>query len=398
MTEPSFTIKRIVYFVESYFNARDYERFGIQTFIDNGYDVEVWDFTPFMASGSYLEKISPPDFECSQWILFQNKRDAIEAVSKLTQTCFVISLIHYAPESLRIHRLLSKKEIPYCVDTMALPAVDHAELDVSVRINRKLRVLNCKVLLNTFFYRIPHKALGVRSADYVLARGEKYGTPGLVVNEKAEIIWAHSYDYDTCLKEADNNPEDESNTGVFIDEYLPFHPDYAYMGFQAPVTPEEYYPKLCRFFRYLEDDFGFEIVIAGHPRSRYEDHPDYYEKRPIYRGKTISLVKKSKFVIMHTSTAINFAVLYKKPVVFVTTDKYNEGWTEDPTPDWLAGYFGKTPHNLDYPLHFNLHEELHVDEKVYNAYRNAYIKKDGTKNLFSWQILADRIKSINDMR
>jgi len=258
-----------------------------------------------------------------------------------------------------------------------------------------MKILKPGVLMSMVFYRIPYKMLGIKPADFVLARGEKYITSGLAVNEKTEIVWVHYYDYDVYLKDRNINDSVSKNTGVFIDEYLPFHSDYAYSGLRVPATPDEYYPKIIRFFDYLEGEFGLKIIIAAHPRSRYEDYPDFFGGRPVLRGRTSELVKKSEFIIMHTSTAINYAVLYEKPVIIITTDKYNKGLTEDPTPEWLAGFFGKKVHNLDYPYEFDLSKELCVDNNAYHAYRNAYIKKDGTEDLLSWQILANRIKSIN---
>jgi len=39
-------IRRIVYLIEQPLDARNYERFGIQSWIDQGWHVEVWDLTP----------------------------------------------------------------------------------------------------------------------------------------------------------------------------------------------------------------------------------------------------------------------------------------------------------------------------------------------------------------
>jgi hypothetical protein len=394
MTNRPSRITKIVFFVESYFNQRDYERFGIETFVNSGFDVEVWDFTPFIAPDEYRKKNVPPRFDCNNWVLYSDKQEALAAIAKLSPSCFVISLIHYELKSLGIHRLLSRAGIKYCVDTIALPAVDRSNVGVLARVSRKMRQIKPKVLLKKLLYLIPYKILGVSPADFVLARGQKYATPGLAVADTSEIIWAHSYDYDNYLREGGPAESVDKNTGVFLDEYLPFHPDFAYSGLQVPVTPEEYYPKLCRFFDYLEKNHGVKIIVAAHPRSRYEDHPDFFGGRLVARAKTLELVKKSGFVIMHTSTAINFAILYRKPVIIVTTNKYNEGWNEDPTPDWLASFFGKKAHNLDYPLEFDYAKEIRVDDEIYNLYKNAYIKKDGTEDLQSWQILANRIKDI----
>ena len=41
--------------------------------------------------------------------------------------------------------------------------------------------------------------------------------------------------------------------------------------------------------------------------------------RPIYRLATAELVRYAEFVLAHTSTAISYAVLYSKPLVFIYT-------------------------------------------------------------------------------
>ncbi|HPL66328.1 MAG TPA: hypothetical protein PLG94_07335 [Smithellaceae bacterium] len=390
MTEPG--IRKIIYLVEAYFNQRDYDRFGIRIFEQNGFEVEVWDCTPFIASTEYKKK-NESRFDCQNRRLFFSKRSVFDAISNLDPACFVISLIHYSPKTVCIHRGLLRKKIRYCVDTMALPAVDRSNIPLSRRLSQKAKLLKSSIIASKILNLFPARLLQVRPADFILGRGEKFGTSGLVISDKSEIVWAHSYDYDIYLSERGDPETTSPETGVFIDEFKPFHPDYAYSGHKAPVTPEEYYPKLCLFFEFLEKN-GFKIIIAAHPRSRYEAFPDYYGARPIIRGGTSRLVRNAGLVIMHTSTAVNFAVLYRKPVIIITTDKYNEGWMEDPTPQWLAGLLGKKAHNLDEPLDMDLRRELQIDEASYRAYRNNYIKKDGTEDAPSWQILADRIKRI----
>ncbi|MFH2047109.1 MAG: hypothetical protein ABIK92_18425 [Pseudomonadota bacterium] len=396
MTSKSSGIKRIIFFIESYFNMRDYKRFGINIFEDNGFDVEIWDFTPFIATDEFKILVKPPAFNCDNWRLFHTKKEAITAIKGLDYTCFIISLIRYTPKTLRIFRMILKKKIKRCVVTMALPTVDRSGLKLSKRFSLKFKLVTWNGVLTKILYSLPYGLLNVKPADFLLViGGDKYnGTSGLVVTAQSEIVWAHYLDYDIYLKEADMPEPVDAKRGIFIDEFKPFHPDYAYTGHSSPVSPDEYYPKLCKFFDYLESKNGFKITIAAHPRSRYEDLPDYFGGRPVIRGKTSELVRTSGFVIMHTSTAINFAILYKKPVIIVTTDKYSEYWVEDPTPEWMAEFFGKKVHNLDYPIKFDLQNELYVDENKYCAYKNHYIKKEGTEDLYSWQILANRIKKV----
>ena len=46
-------IKKVIYIIETRFNKRDYDRFGIEILKKNGFEVEVWDFTPFLGSHEY---------------------------------------------------------------------------------------------------------------------------------------------------------------------------------------------------------------------------------------------------------------------------------------------------------------------------------------------------------
>ena len=46
-------ITKIIFFIEAHFNQRDYNRFGIPVLLENGFEVEVWDFTPFLTNARY---------------------------------------------------------------------------------------------------------------------------------------------------------------------------------------------------------------------------------------------------------------------------------------------------------------------------------------------------------
>jgi len=110
------------------------------------------------------------------------------------------------------------------------------------------------------------------------------------------------------------------------------------------------------------------------------------------RGRTAEMVKKAGFVLLHNSTAINYAVLFRKPLIFLTTDRVNASIVEDPTIEWLASFFGKKAHNLDREVSVNFDEEMRIDEETYSRYKSYYIKKDGTEELPYWQIVANRLK------
>jgi len=388
-------IEKVIFFVETFFTDRDYHRFGMRTFIENGLEVEVWDFTPFLTPSTFQQAGHPGISTWKKRRLFLTKREAISAISGLSPSCFVVSFIHYNYDTFLLYWMLSRRRIRYCIQAFALPQSSTLK-DIAKRSLAKIgNVFKPYKLIRRVFRMIPFTWLGVRPADIILATGQRYITTGFPVNDKSEILWVHWFDYDFFLEGRAREVMVDPKLGVFIDEYLPFHTDYITAEVMPPVTPEEYYPLLRKCFDHIEKKNGVRIVIAAHPRSEYKKHPDYFGGREVIRGKTGELIRKASFVLMHHSTAMHFAVLYKKPIIFLTTDKLDRKLCEDPSVEWLGTFFGKKVHYLDKTPTIDLDEELTIDERAYDTYRNAYIKKDGSDDLLSWQILINRIKNIS---
>ena len=104
---------------------------------------------------------------------------------------------------------------------------------------------------------------------------------------------------------------------VFLDINLPYHSDLAFCG-RPQIDPVAYYRSLNRFFGLLEREYGIEVIIAAHPRADYDRTT--FEGRQIFRLVTAELVRDAEFVLSHTSTAMSYAVLNAKPLIFIYTD------------------------------------------------------------------------------
>jgi hypothetical protein len=381
-------IRKVVYLVEAPFNKRDYERFGVGLMQDSGFAVEVWDFTQFLAAPEY-RGVRPPDpISWAGLRVFRDEVSALSALEGLDRTAFAVNLLTYNGGSLAVHRALERRGVRYCVQAVSIPGWGSETMSW----RNRLRTLTWGRIWKKLTRRPRPDGAPVRPADLVLGSGESYYTSGAHVGPDSETLWSHSLDYDIYLRERGAAGEPQPRTGVFLDEYFPLHPDNLHYGLAATLTPEEYYPMLCRFFGALERRFGVRIVIAAHPRSHYEDHPDFFEGRTVVRGRTAQLVRDCGFALMHHSLAGNFAVLFRKPILFLTSKRLDAYLTEDPSVEWLAAFLGKKPHYMDRPFAVDWEREMRIDEEAYRAYRNAYIKKDGSPDLPSWRILADRLK------
>ncbi|MFA4955707.1 MAG: hypothetical protein WC556_01875 [Candidatus Methanoperedens sp.] len=382
-------INKIIFFIESPLNQRDYNRFGFELLKKNGFELEVWDFSLILYSKILKDiKIIEP-IKNEKCYSFLTWKEAQSSILNLKPDCFIVCLISYQFESYNLYKALSKVKRPYCVFMAnALPSI---KIKRSVLYFNKLRKINLLKIINLLFLQIPINYIGINPASIILAGGVKSTNYNFPINKKTKTLWLHTLDYDIYLKDRNNLVQKDPNMGVFLDEYLPFHPDNILLGLSIPSTAEEYYPTLCKFFDFIEKKYNVQIVIAAHPRSNYSDNPDYFGGRPVFRGKTAELVKRSGFIITHSSTSINFAVLQHKPIIFVTSNRLNKNW-KGLLIELMASQLGKKPINLDNPISIDWKKELSINEEVYMNYQENYIKKTGSEELPFWQIFANHIK------
>lgn len=392
-------IKKVVFFLEQPFTRRNYERFGIEILSENGFTVSIFDFTPLLhpAAAAHAADAVYRDFK--NLIPISSRSEAERAIGRLDPAdTFVINLLGFNPENFFIYRKFTRTNLRYAVHVSGAMPDPHDRQPAAVKragsFLRSLRHSPSKIgYLKSLAGSIPFRLFRnrVRGATWWLAGGsespKRYALPR---DANTRVLFIHTLDYDVYLR-AKAAPGEISDTAVFLDQYLPYHPDQLYFLVEYPVTPERYYPNLRRFFESLRLRSGLTTVIAGHPKSEYEKHPECFPGFEVYRDRTAEMVKTSRLVIAHGSTAINLAVLFRKPILFVTTDELERSAIRDHIHA-LAGWLGKKVINVDGPLEeIDLNAEQVVDEEAYRRYQNCYIVRDGTPELPFWQIVADEL-------
>jgi len=97
---------------------------------------------------------------------------------------------------------------------------------------------------------------------------------------------------------------------------------------------------------------------------------------------------------MHVSASITFPVLYKKPIIFITTDRLNKTKFNH-TISTYAKLFEKMPINISKEIDkLNLISELNLDSNKYLKYKNDYIKKSESADLPYWQIVSNKLLNL----
>lgn len=401
-------IKKIIYFIEYPFCQRDFERFGIDIMKDNGFCVEIWDFTPFISLETHntVKVPDPIDYQKSNCRLFTKKAKIIQEIKNLKQDTMIILIMFFDYEHYFLYRELSKQNISYSfIITNTIPVYKNNSAGNYffnkywlTNFARKIKKLNLEKIKKYVFNRVPSSLLMIQFPEFIFAGGYKslinYKFP---IGKKTNIIWGHTLDYDLYLKDlrkSSNIKFKDENYIVFCDQYLPLHAQYIRRNIKPPITPEIYYPTMCKFFYKVEKETGLKVVIAAHPRSKYEEHPDYFDGRKVIRGKTMELVRDSEFVLMHCSTSLNFAVLYHKPVLFLAMVKMEQSRVFSNYVRAFSSELNKGFITIDSDYKIDWDKELRIDEEAYANYKEKYIKRRNSKEEFFWQIVAGEIKKL----
>jgi len=335
---------------------------------------------------------------------------------EVNKDSILIILVSLQPQSLFLYRIIAKYQVPYVLfGASYIPGTGET--------SRALRIAQLRMALISkdwqrivrYIARFTKGALrnvvgasndggttamtGIPHARYYLQVAQRVPMHDARVNRDTKIIPGHMFDFDVYLKYLERQragqPIESVRHCVFLDEYFPFHPDAAASWMTRPVklNPEEYYAGMNRFFDHVEERIGLPVVIAAHPRARYDQHPDFFNGRPVFRMQTVDLVARSALVIAHASTAINFAVMFTKPITFVTSNAIKDTFYQ-PRIVRLAEAFKKIPINVDNALvkQFDPVKEQQVYEPGYQAYMTDYIKVPGSPEKLLWAIVADELE------
>lgn len=114
----SVPITKIIILLDLPLDNRLFNVFGVNTLIYNGFDVEIWDLTPFFHKEFQDRIVIDGQVVFEQCKKFDNKRDIALALSKISPNTIVNSFISYQYQTFFIYHLLSKNNVKYCVVQM----------------------------------------------------------------------------------------------------------------------------------------------------------------------------------------------------------------------------------------------------------------------------------------
>lgn len=153
--------------------------------------------------------------------------------------------------------------------------------------------------------------------------------PGYYWNDKIpgnpQIINVNHLLYDQFLDSHHKNLLHQDKYILFLDEAHTHHPDWLIWDLQV-INDEIYHKKMRLFFNKLEKEFQLPIIIAAHPKAKYQGDEfgeGIFGKRKIIKGKTNELAEDAAIFIAHFSTTRILPIIYKKPLYLVWLDDFS---------------------------------------------------------------------------
>ncbi len=391
-------MKKLVYLIGQPLDERNYDRFGIQRWIDRGWRVEVWDLTPLLHPRVWQAHIDSSSSlkEFPNYFPITSKGFQRRLWTNGERVNFFIDFAGDDYFSIRVKRQLIKLGATRVLcATGSIPAPPHGHKTTYAHKIRKAiaagPVRSIKLLASAMIRKLTRASI---LPGLTVVSGE---TSLSALAQGNKLIRAHNLDYDIYMKIARSPSTSAGQYAVFIDQDYCFHPEYEYQNSPNMITPEKYFAAVCQGLKKISAELNVGVRIAAHPRAAYlQKAPDYFQGIPVEYGKTAELVKNCKVVVCHDSTAVQFAVLFNKPVIFVTTDQLDGQFLDSSfkreSIARFASELGKSVINLDRDLDaVDWSSELVVDRSKYSIYKNKYIKMQGSPEIPFWEIVIDCI-------
>ena len=385
----------IVFLIDDVFSDRDYERYGIDILLDNNIVVTLLDFR--LLTNLKFNKESDFELDTINDNLNRHvlKNDYELDNIKLPNGIFLIdkrSQVYKTYTSLWFHDrgAIIVNLMPAVIPVHTWRPSVYIYL---ILVRNKYLIYGFKnaslAIIRNLFYLVNKKQESSNNYHDIVVTT---GTALKPINNKFEIK-SHSFDYDLFIRYSKIKKQIKKQI-VFLDSAIVSHPDYFKPSapgldpIPSDSNKDSYYPLIRTFFKKVEEETGMQIVISLHPRLQLDNDMNLnYGNRKIVQHNSAQIVMNSSIVIAHDSTAISFAVLWKKPLITITTNDLEVGARRRPM-EALESILGTKRININKAYgRVNFVKRAQEALKGYDRYTKKYIKESSNFESISTEIL-----------
>ena len=370
--------KTLIILLHGPLSIREYETFGIK-YLRKQFNLAIAEIGPLVNSSHYNFKRN------FKFPLMKDFKDLEKFLSTKKDAMCLETGFSY--NSLKVAYILKK----YKIKTISADGIsslptrrflkETRHLEIFLR-RIKLFFFHPLIFLNrvSFFLQAKLRVLRYKKIDIALIGGKSYEEyPGYKNAEHK--IYCSSLDYGVYLKKKKIGFKNKKKFAVFIDAYLPFHPEHR-ETLNKFIDPKEYFRSLVNFLNKFQKATNLEVIVAIYPKADLKKYSKDFKKFRLISNKVSELVKSCEVVLHHGSTAQSYAVIFNKPAIYLTTNAVEEhkyirdGGTR-------IEFMGSKTINIDNDnssFFKNKKKIFQYDKKIYSNYLNNFLKHDLSDN------------------
>jgi hypothetical protein len=361
--------KKIIFVTDTFFTKRDFQRLGI-FFIKKKFQVQFISFIKVLNHKFYLSNKKNYKNKLNS-IMNLNVSNLNKFLEKNKNIKLVVNFLTPNKKSQSIINIFKKKKIKILQFKIgSIP--NSSNFVTSKKLLKKLQIIKIVKKYYNYINFILERKKFFRLIDYCIVGG--------LISEK-EIncakLYGHSHDYETYLDTLKMHTSIKKDYAVFIDEMMPDAPDYNLFNIKKPLDFKLYWTEIAKVLSEIEKFLNLKIIIALHPKNIKNQ---FIKRFDCKHGLTPLLIKNSKLVLLHTSTAINYAIINRKPMLFINSNNYS--WQEYRIHNFQKETDGQILYiNKDIKSQIDLKRIYKINKKKYEIYLDNYIKHPLSKNL-----------------
>ena len=392
--------KKSILFISSLsLDDRNFKRFGIKKLENFGWEVNYFECSKLFRSKNYFKSKGGANasIDHSMVIYPKNYLELISLVKNKNPT-IIIDLLGQSFVEIYFMKYLSRNNKIMKLSLGAFPTYKHSFFN---KVQKKFNETN---FLSFIFVDLPKfitfNLFGFKKINYTFELVS--GKNSITTNVNTKKLFTHSFDYENFLELKSKNKDIHKSNAkyskvlVFLDDGCGRKSDVDAYFRNAEINEnfENYYIYTNRLLEYYNKKYNYDIVICTHPKASMKMSEEKF-KFKVVKNSTLDHLVNCDFVFSYSSTAIQYAVLLNKPILF-----YNYFGNFSPShkkyyykeTKAFAEELGSEHIILDY--YFNKPPRLKdkIDETKYNEYIENYIKsKKSIDDKSIWEVVSKEI-------
>lgn len=388
-------VKNIFYIHRFPFNREAYIRDEFDFLLSEGYNVKYLDISHLLKKKQFVTNYRE---DLKQHILyFSTQKEFNSFIGEKKDRSVIITDVGLLANSAWMYLPIFKNRIPYILfENSVLPKIKSTTKSEVASSGLKrvslAKVLNKPTQLGQLF-------LAKRTINYpnlIISSKPKLSSEKRSLCSKLTTIKkVASLDYFAAEETVLNSLIDEPYV-VFIDQYFVHHPDFKSNHIIDSFTAEQYYTELNNYLIAYENNNKIKVIVACHPRRSKEQESDFDKRFSLVYNQTANLVKFADLVLVHFSTAINYAVIFNKPFILLSSNLFTGG-NIIPKIQMFATYFEKECINIsditsDMKIATNIN--THVDTNTYKKYYEMFVNPQNSVNKTFRKLITEELAKL----